>query len=290
MLRIGQFQVDRLVDLAPVRLPPSRGFPLLTREILTEHAGLMGPHFIDPESLDLMISFHCYVLRFNGRIILVDTCIGNHKPRPLRPNWNMRQSDFLERLAGLGVRPEDVDAVMCTHLHVDHVGWNTRLVNGKWVPTFPNARYIMAEVEYRHWQARHEREGAQANQGAFIDSVLPVVQSGQAEMVGMSQQIEPGIRLEPAAGHTPGTVLIHVEDGADHGVITGDTIHHPIQFAFPEMPTKYCDDPQRASKVRVAMCERFANTSSRLLTGHFPAPSIGRIRRDDKKLSFEFEA
>lgn len=290
MLHIGQFRIDRLADMEPVRLPTSRGFPLLTREILTEQARIMGPRFIDAETLDLIISFHTYVLRMNGRVILVDTCIGDHKQRTVRPDWHMRQSDFLERLAGLGVRPEDVDAVMCSHMHADHVGWNTRLVNGKWVPTFPNARYLMAEVEYRHWQARFEAEGAALNHGSFADSVLPVVESGQAEMVGMSQQIERGIRLEPAAGHTPGTVLIHVEDGEDHGVLAGDIIHHPIQFNFLDMPTQYCEDPALAAQVRVAMCERYANTQSRLLTAHFPAPSSGRILREGNKYGFEFDA
>ncbi len=289
MLPIGQFQIDRLADIEPVRLPSMRGFPLLTKDILTEHARIMGPRFIDPQTLDLFISFHTYVLRINGRVILVDACIGDHKHRPNRPDWHMRQSDFLQRLAGLGVKPEDVDAVMCSHLHADHVGWNTRLVNGQWVPTFPNARYIMAEVEYKHWLARYEREGVSLNHGSFADSVLPVVQSGQADMVGMSQQIERGIRLEPAAGHTPGTVFIHVEDGGGHGVLTGDIIHHPIQLAFPGMPTQYCEDPALASKVRVAMCERYANTGTRLLTAHFPAPSSGCILRDGKHFGFAFD-
>ncbi len=289
MLRIGQFQIDRLADLEPVRLPPARGFPLLSRDLLAEHARIMGPRFIDPATLDLMISFHTYVVRSAARVILVDTCIGDHKHRPERPAWHLRQSDFLERLAGLGVRPEEVDAVMCSHMHADHVGWNTRLVNGRWVPTFPNARYLMAEVEYRHWRSRYEREGAALNHGSFADSVLPVVESGQAEMVGMSQQIERGIRFEPAAGHTPGTVLIHLEDGSYHGVLAGDIIHHPIQFNFPEMPTRYCEDPALAAGVRVALCERYANTASRLLTAHFPAPSSGRILRDGTKFSFEFD-
>jgi glyoxylase-like metal-dependent hydrolase (beta-lactamase superfamily II) len=290
MLHIGQFQIDRLADIDVVRLPSSRGFPLLTRDILTEHARIMGPRFIDPETLDLFISFHTYVLRINGRVILVDSCIGDHKHRPNRPDWHLRQSDFLQRLAGLGVQAEDVDAVMCTHMHADHVGWNTRLVNGQWVPTFPNARYIMAEVEYRHWQARYDKEGASLNHGSFADSVLPVVKSGQADMVGMSQQIEHGIHLEPAAGHTPGTVLIHVEDGADHGVLTGDIIHHPIQLAFPDMPSKYCEDPEQSAKVRVALCERYAGTQSRLLTAHFPAPSSGRILREGRHFGFEYDS
>src|SRR3990172_6003727 len=152
MMKIGQFQIDRVPDLENVRVPTSRGFPELTREMLQRHAEMLGPGYVDPVTLDLIMSFHSFVVRIKDRVIVVDTCIGNDKDRPNHVilGWNRRRGDYLERLAALGVKPEDVDVVMCTHLHVDHVGWNTRLVNGKWVPTFRNARYVMADTEYRH--------------------------------------------------------------------------------------------------------------------------------------------
>jgi glyoxylase-like metal-dependent hydrolase (beta-lactamase superfamily II) len=288
MLNLGHWRVDRLADIEPVRLPPGRGFPQLTPALLREHAARLGPRFIDPVTLELLISFHTWVLRGNGLTILVDTCIGDHKHRPARPDWHQRDTDWLERLAALGVSPESVDMVMCTHMHADHVGWNTRLEDGQWVPTFPNARYLMAEVEYRHWERRHATEGAGLNHGSFADSVLPIVARGQAEMVSMSHRFEGGLCFEPAAGHTPGTVLIHVEDTGHHGVLTGDILHHPMQLRDPAMPSAYCEDPIEASRVRVALCERFADTPTQILTAHFPAPSVGRIVRDGSHFDFVF--
>ena len=165
MLNLGHWRVDRLADIDPVRLPAGRGFPQLSQAMLREHADRLGPRFIDPVTLELLISFHTWVLRRDGLTILVDTCIGDHKDRPARPDWHQRDTNWLERLAALGVSPESVDRVMCTHMHADHLGWNTRLEGGQWVPTFPNARYLMAEVEYRHWARRYETEGAGLNHG-----------------------------------------------------------------------------------------------------------------------------
>jgi glyoxylase-like metal-dependent hydrolase (beta-lactamase superfamily II) len=157
------------------------------------------------------------------------------------------------------------------------------------VPTFPNARYVMAETEYRHWRGHYDRLGSGLLHGAFADSVLPVVESGQAEMVSMSHRVEAGVHLEPAPGHTPGTVLIHVEDDAQHGVFTGDILHHPIQLAYPAMDSSYCEDPAQSTRMRVALCERYADTPSRIFTAHFSAPSTGRILREGPAFRFEFD-
>jgi glyoxylase-like metal-dependent hydrolase (beta-lactamase superfamily II) len=179
---------------------------------------------------------------------------------------------------------------MCTHLHADHVGWNTRLLNGRWVPTFPNARYIMAETEFRYWQERVAREGPALNHGAFADSVLPVIASGQADLVSMDHRVSAGVQFEPAPGHTPGSVLIHIEDGGCHGVCTGDILHHPLQLDHPEMPSGYCEDPAASARVRVKLCEDYADTRTRILTAHFPDPSSGFIRRDGRRYRFAFDA
>ncbi len=288
-MQFGSIEVCRVADMESVQLPTLRGFPTLTQEALRGYAARLGPGMIDPESLDLLISFHTYVVRTGGKVILIDTCIGNDKSRPKRADWHHRQGDFLERLRRVGVAPEDVDVVMCTHLHADHVGWNTRLVNGRWVPTFPNARYLMAETEYQHLREQLRQHGPDVFHGCYADSVLPVVESGQAEMVSTSHRVGAGIYTEAVPGHTPGSVLIHLEDGG-HGICTGDLIHHPFQLFCPDMGTRYCADPAQASAQRVAFCERYADTRARLLTAHFPAPSTGRIVRDGKAFSFVFEA
>ena len=286
---IGATGVERLPDIDRVILPPGRGFPDLTTAMLRESLADLGPRFIEPASLDLLISFHTWIIRRGDRVMLVDLCIGDDKDRPNRPDWHRRSSDFLARLAQAGVRPEAVDIVMCTHLHADHVGWNTRLVNGRWVPTFPNARYLMAETEFRHWKERHAREGDALNHGSFADSVLPVVAFGQADMVATNHRVEAGLHLEGLPGHTPGTVLIHVEDDGAHGVFTGDVLHHPFQFAHPQMLSRYCEDPVLSARNRRALIERYADTRSRILTAHFPAPSTGFIVRDGNRFRFRFD-
>ncbi|MCC6887329.1 MAG: MBL fold metallo-hydrolase [Hyphomicrobiales bacterium] len=300
-MKIGRIQIDRVADLENVRVPTSRGFPHLTREMLQRYAAEFGPEHIDPVSLDLIMSFHTLVLRVDGKIILIDTCIGNDKNRPNHTvlGWSHRRGDFLRKLAATGVAPEKVDVVMCTHLHADHVGWNTKLVNGRWVPTFPNARYIMAEAEYRHWLDQHRlgaglslknvTAGSAVVHGAFADSVLPVAESGQAELVSSTFELQTGIYMEPAPGHTLGHVMIHIEDGTDRGVCTGDLIHHPFQFSCPDAATAYCELPELACQTRVAFCARFADTNTLIMPAHFSAPSAGRIKRDGKLFRFEFE-
>ena len=288
-VRIGDFELMRVADIERQSMPTAHGFPDLTRQMLQGYLRELGPTMIDSDTLELVMSFHTWVLRRRDTVLLVDCCVGDDKERPTRPKWHRRKSDFLERLAGLGVNPEDVNAVMCTHLHVDHVGWNTRLIDGRWVPTFPNARYIMAEVEYRHWRGRADREGNSLNQGSFADSVLPVVDSGQAELVPMNHRIAEGVHFEPAPGHTPGTVLVHVEDSGQHGVCTGDIMHHPFQLDCPGMLSGYCEDPAASAKSRMKLCEDYADTSTRILTAHFPNPSSGFIRRDGKRYRFQFD-
>lgn len=289
-LSFGDIEVQRVVDMDSVRLPTERGFPSLTREALTRHAARLGDRFIDPVTLDLLISFHTYVIRRAGRTILVDTCIGNDKDRPRRADWHRRQGDFLERLRDVGVAPEDVDVVMCTHLHADHVGWNTRLVNGQWVPTFPNARYLMAEIEYKHLVEKTARLGPGTFHGCLHDSILPVVRHGQAEMVSTVHRVESGIHTEGVPGHTPGSILIHLESGSRHSICTGDLIHHPFQLSVPAMHTSYCEDPAQAAERRVAFCEQYADTSTRILTAHFPSPSAGVIVRSGDAFDFVFDA
>lgn len=288
-MQVGNIRIDRVADIEKSAHPAARGFPTLTKEMLQEQAIRLGPDLIDPGSLDLFMSFHTYVVRQGDATMLVDACVGNDKERPARPNWHRRQGDFLERLAAAGVRPQDVDAVLCTHLHADHVGWNTRLVNGQWVPTFPNARYLMAEVELRHLQDKVAREGNAANNHCYPDSVLPVIERGQAELVSTSHRISSGIYTEHAPGHTPGSVLIHIEDGHEHAICTGDLIHHPVQMSDPGMPTQYCEDPPASARLRSSFCRQYADTRTAVLTAHFPYPSKGWIKRDGQAFRFEFD-
>jgi glyoxylase-like metal-dependent hydrolase (beta-lactamase superfamily II) len=195
--------------------------------VLDEHRGWMVPDHDDPTSGFLKFSVHSWLIKLAGRAILIDTCVGNHKPRPKFPMWHLMETRYLARMAAAGIRPEQIDMVMCTHLHVDHVGWNTRLDNGRWVPTFPNARYIFSQEDYDHFLAGPET--ASASHGSFRDSVLPVVEAGLAQMVRGAHAIDEHLSIDPAPGHTPGSIVINLASHGQRALFSGDILHHPVQ-------------------------------------------------------------
>jgi len=292
---IGAIEIQRVGDVDCQRVDPHQLYSNLTPELVAQQRDALGPSLMAPDNGDLLLSYHSYVVRTRHHTIVVDTCLGNHKERPTAPAWHRLDTPYLARLEQAGVRPQDVDVVLCTHLHADHVGWNTRLDNGRWVPTFPNARYLIAQSEFAHCGALHSaRPAAPVNRGSFEDSVLPVVQAGIADLVPASHRIElepeGGVWLEPAPGHTPGNVNIVVRGGGRDAILCGDVIHHPIQLALPwlELPADF--DRDQASATRRALLERCADTDIVLLTGHFPDPTSGRLRRAGDAFRFAFDA
>ena len=204
--RIGDFEVHRISEFEGPFIAPEVFFPEYDPEVLRANPDMAGPQLIDPATGKLVFSFHSFVVKTGHHNILIDSCIGNNKERPTRPQFHQLQSPFLADLASVGISPEQIDFVMCTHLHWDHVGWNTRLDNGRWVPTFPNARYIMARREFEHWQAVQQRGEESPHRYAFEDSVLPVVRTGQSVLVDDNYSLEDGFFFESAPGHTPGNV------------------------------------------------------------------------------------
>ena len=277
--RIGDFEVHRISEFEGPFIAPEVFFPDFDPEVLRANPDMAGPQLVDPASGKLVFSFHSFVVKTGRHTILIDSCIGNDKERPTRPQFHRAKSPFLADLAHAGVTPEDVDFVMCTHLHWDHVGWNTRLDNGRWVPTFPNARYIMARREFEHWQAVHQRSEESPHVRAFDDSVLPVVRSGQSVLVEDNYAMEDGLWFEGAPGHTPGNVLIHAKSRDDRAVFLGDVIHHQFQLMQPAWSTLACTDPALSKATRTRLIEEYAESGTRLLPGHFPAPTAGRIVR-----------
>ena len=281
MQLIGDIPVARVVEAEGAFAAVDFLLPAFDPAIL-QTSPWLKPAFVDEEN-KVMMSFHSYVIRTPDHTIFVDGCVGNDKERPLRPVWHRQQGDFLARLAAAGVQPEEVDVVFCTHLHADHVGWNTQLRNGRWVPTFPNARYLFSKIEYQHWEREHRAALARGepapNHGSFADSVLPVMEAKQADLVAGDHEIESGLHLEPAPGHTPGGCLLHVRSRGAHGIFSGDVIHTPVQLADPGLSSRFCSDAALSARTRRALCERIADTPSVLFTGHFPAPSAARIVR-----------
>ncbi len=232
----------------------------------------LRPHFVD-EKGKLILRIQALVVESYDQRILVDTCVGNDKERPT-PLFDKLSTTFLDDLTAAGFAPQSIDQVVCTHLHVDHVGWNTHLVDGEWVPTFPNARYLFGRAEYEHWAATDE---AAVYGDVMGDSVAPVVDAGLALMVDSDHQLTPEVQLEPTPGHTPGHHSVRISSVGSTAVITGDMAHHPIQFARPGLCSSADLDPAGAVATRNAAFRRWANAGSLVIGTHFAGPGAGRL-------------
>lgn len=281
--RIGDFSVDRVLESEGPYFALDFLLPGAPPDLIAANADWLKPRFVDPTDDRLILSFQSFVLRTGRHTILIDACTGNDKERPARPNWHRRQHPYLEHMRALGVAPESIDFVFCTHLHADHVGWNTRLLNGRWVPTFPNARYIFARREYEHWEKVHREVtatgGEPVSYGSFADSVLPVVEAKRAVFVASDHEIERGVYLEPAYGHTPGNCVLHARNRGARAIFIGDVMHTAAQLAQPALSSCFCADPAAAARTRTALVARHADTDTVILASHFPTPVAGRIRR-----------
>ena len=263
--QIGEVRISRVVEIEG----PSPGtffFAEATPEKLLQHAWLK-PHFMTDDGR-LIASIHAFVIESQGKTIVVDTCVGNDKPRDLKA-WNMRKGRFLEDLAEAGFPRERITTVLCTHLHVDHVGWNTLLKDGKWIPTFPNARYLFGRKEYEYWsQQTHASDHAIQS-----DSVRPILDANLADLVAMDHQITPDVYLEPTPGHTPGHVSVRISSKGEEAVITGDLMHHPVQCAEPGWASNFDVDADAARTTRRQFLERYKNGKTLVLGTHFATPN-----------------
>jgi glyoxylase-like metal-dependent hydrolase (beta-lactamase superfamily II) len=251
-------------------------FPGLAPETLAENRAWLEAEGALNAAGEIVLCFQSYIIRTPHHTILVDTCFGNDKTLPRRPQWHMSQDpSYMAGLAALGLTVHDIDYVMCTHLHADHVGWNTRREGGRWVPTFPRARYLFSADELAFWQKRHAAEAL-----PYMDeSVLPVLEAGRAELVSTSHEIGDHIRLLPTPGHTADHFSVRLGRRRDSAVLTGDMIHSPLQMRYPDLAMMADLDPALACATRQSFLERYADTGTLCCTAHFPAPSVGRITR-----------
>jgi glyoxylase-like metal-dependent hydrolase (beta-lactamase superfamily II) len=276
----GPFKVHRIVELQGAFTPPETLFPSATSEAIRATAAAKDPNLFDQRKNLLIMSFHSIVVSTPSCTILVDSCVGNDKERPRNPHWHQRRGTYIEDLAVAGLTPEDIDIVMCTHLHADHVGWNTRLQNGEWVPTFPNARYLFAKKEVEYWQQMLASSLPDSvNHGSWADSVAPIFDAGQAVLVAADQEVSDGVALLPAPGHTPGNVMVRLEELGECAYVTGDVIHHPIQVEHPEWSTCFCWDPQLSAETRIKTLTAVAKENAWLLPAHFPTPTATKIHQ-----------
>jgi glyoxylase-like metal-dependent hydrolase (beta-lactamase superfamily II) len=291
---IGQVRITRIEELRAERTPDFGYMDMTTEDILAET--WLKPHFATEDGR-LISCVQAFVVESEGRRILVDTCVGNDKPRG-NPAWNLLEGPFLDDLAAAGFPPDSIDTVLCTHLHVDHVGWNTRLVEGKWVPTFPNARYLFGRVEWEHWRREVTEEirgdiAPETVEHAFntpavnADSIRPVIEAGLHELVETDHVVTGEVRLEPTPGHTPGHVSVVIESGGRRAVITGDLMHHPIQCALPHVASRFDHDAERARRTRRDFLRRYEGGGTLVLGTHFARPTAGHVRAHGGTWRFE---
>jgi len=279
--RIGAVTVTKIVELEATGgsrfiLPQASPEAILPIEWLR-------PDFAD-ERGRLKMSIHALLVETPSQRIIVDTCVGNDKENRRIPAWNKLQTSFLADLASAGYARETIDTVVCTHLHVDHAGWNTMLVGGSWVPTFPNARYLMGRVEFEHWTSQHEGEDMAV---VLADSVTPVSQAGLVDLVETDHRICDEVSLVPTPGHTPGHVSVRIASNGEEGLITGDFMHHPCQIARPEWSSRADSNPAEARRTRERMLTRLADVPILVIGTHFAGRTVGRVVREGDAFRLE---
>ncbi|MCR3750248.1 MBL fold metallo-hydrolase [Lentzea californiensis] len=278
-IELGDVSVTRVWEYyGSVKMTPDVFFPESSRQVWED----TEPEFLDPVTGNVRAAVQTWLLRSEGRTILVDTGVGNHKERPYAAVWSHLSTDFLGNLARAGVRPEDVDVVVNTHLHVDHVGWNTRLEDRAWVPTFPNATYLMPKDDFDFWNPANDRTAVlgRGNQNVFEDSVAPVHQAGLAHLWERGHQIDANLRLEPAPGHTPGSSVLTLASGTDRAVFVGDLVHAPAQIFEPDANSCFCEDPAEARATRRRILGEAADTRTLVFPAHFPGGGAVEVARD----------
>jgi glyoxylase-like metal-dependent hydrolase (beta-lactamase superfamily II) len=275
--KVGNVKITKVVELETIG---STKFilPLATNEEIRKLPWLI-PHFATEEGR-LKLSIHSLLVETPKRRIVVDTGLGNDKEGRGIPTWNNRNTPFLETMAAAGFPPESIDIVLCTHLHVDHVSWNTKLVGGKWVPTFANARNLFGRTEYEHWRD-HSVEPSQ--KAVFNDSVKPIMDAGKAELIASDAKVTDEITMIPTPGHSPGHMSLLIVSDGEQALLTGDVAHHPCQMAHLDWASTVDTDAKQSTATRRQLFSRFADTAVLVIGGHYNA---GHIKREGEAFKF----
>jgi glyoxylase-like metal-dependent hydrolase (beta-lactamase superfamily II) len=283
--KLGDYEVTSIIEReGPIRTPAVM-FPTSDPVRVAAILAQMPPNVWSPTSGILFNTYQTFVLRSARRSVLIDTCVGEHKARP--PHFNFPKQPWLDGFKKSGLHFDAVHLVVNTHLHVDHCGWNTRLIDGRWIATFPKARYCMAATEFNYWRDQTAL-GWELPGRIWTDSALPLVDSGHAHLVAMDEQVDDDITLIPTPGHTPGHVCVRLRSGGREAIFTGDLMHHPLQCEEPDWSSCFCVDPLLASQTRRRFFEAVADTDIIIVPEHFAYPTAGRIRRHDKAFRWEF--
>ncbi|MBV1881892.1 MAG: MBL fold metallo-hydrolase [Pseudomonadales bacterium] len=278
--KIGDVKISRVVENV-TNVPPTLLYPNASLETLSGDLEWLQPNFLDNEG-NMLLSIHSFLIESKGKRIIVDTCVGNDKTVPF-PQWTELKTQFLSHLADAGFPREKVDHVLCTHLHFDHVGWNTFLKDGKWIPTFPNARYLVGATEWDFWGGKEDPYGASTNEQA----IQPLLDADLVDLVETNHKITEEVRLVPTPGHTPGHVSVEIESKGERAVITGDLFHHPLGFAHPSWEDTADIDGDIAHQTRVKFMKQYGDGPALILGTHFASPTSGKIVSDGDSYRFE---
>jgi glyoxylase-like metal-dependent hydrolase (beta-lactamase superfamily II) len=273
--QLGDITIHRIVEMERGFVAPLTFLPDLTPEILEENRGWLAPSALDAEDL-FVLCFQSFIVQTPHHTILVDSCIGNDKDRATRPIWNRKSDDtWMRALAAHALTVEDIDIVMCTHLHVDHVGWNTKLENGRWVPTFPRARYLFSAEELAYWTEETRKTPIEC----IEDSVLPIVAAKRADLVRSDHTLDEYVRLLPTPGHTIDHFSVELGAGRTDAILSGDAVHSPIQARYPDLSPRIDHDPNLSRQSRRALLERCCESGALCGFTHFPSPSMAKLSR-----------
>jgi glyoxylase-like metal-dependent hydrolase (beta-lactamase superfamily II) len=283
---LGDLRIDRVEDVSGIEFPLDQFLVGLPPDAIERNINWLAPHHYDISNGSGLSSVHSWIVRTPRHTVLIDTCFGSHKTGVMFPP-NSAGPLWIDRLAAKGLAVDDIDFVMCTHLHADHVGWNTRLVDGRWIPTFPNARYLFGRKEFEFWRTATGRWAEEFGQEhVFTESVLPCVERGIAEFVDQGFSIDDRLFVEDAPGHTPGNTLIRAASLGHTGIFSGDIVHTALQLVYPRCNSIACQNPEQARATRVRVLSNCADDGCLLLPAHFGPPHYGRVTRAGDAFKF----
>ena len=273
--KAGDMTIHRIIEMECGFTPALEFLPGLTKDVLDANRSWLAPAALDADD-NLVLCFQAYVVQTGRHNILVDSCIGNDKDRTARPLWHHKKDNaFMAGLARAGLTVNDIDFVMCTHLHVDHIGWNTRLENGRWVPTFPKARYLFSKTELDFWLSENDKTALPQ----IVDSVIPIVEAKACDLVTSDYALNDLVTLLPTPGHTIDHYAVQIGKGGRDAVITGDLIHTPLQALYPDLAMRVDYDGKQSSATRRMFLEKYCDTNTQCCFAHFPSPSRGYVKR-----------
>ena len=288
-IQVGNIEVHRIIETEAPDWAPLTFFPECTKEMLASQINWLQPRFLDPASGNLIFATQSYLLQTTHHNILIDSCVGEQKTRKYSPEWNLKSNTgYLAKLSATGLSPDSIDYVLCTHLHPDHVGWNTKLIDGRWVPTFPNAKYLFSKTEHAFWKTKSSKHPTKYDDGCYQDSILPIEEAGQALIVDDTHSLNDDISLVPSPGHTPGHTSVKLRSNGAQAVFSGDLMHSVLQCVYPDLVSQACFDKDLARTTRKAFLQSACESRTQVFTAHFPSPSTGYIKRSGEAYSFVY--